>query len=218
MDHAATLLESLPQAQRLALAYAPRETRGRFAGLLALDARLGGIVGSSREPMLAQLRLAWWREQLAAGSSEAARGEPLIAALTCWGEDRKAMTALVDAWEGMTGEPPIAPTVFERLAEARAAIFGKIVKSPEPDSHVLRMARNWALADIAFRLTDPAEQSAALDLARQQDWSQARLPRNVRPLAMLHALATRNLASGLPVNTLRPMTALAMIRIGLLTG
>jgi hypothetical protein len=48
----------------IAMAYAPAAFRDGFAALLALDAQLGEIVQSAKEPMLARIRLAWWREQL----------------------------------------------------------------------------------------------------------------------------------------------------------
>jgi len=60
VDHE-ELLDSLGPLNRLALAYAPQSTRLPLLALLALDMRLAGIVRNSREPMLAQLRLAWWR-------------------------------------------------------------------------------------------------------------------------------------------------------------
>ena len=55
---ALSLLETLPLRQRLALAYGTGEGRLALLGLLALDQRLAGIVRNSREPSLAQLRLA----------------------------------------------------------------------------------------------------------------------------------------------------------------
>ena len=55
------LLDTLAPMHRLALAYAPAEARPAWAGLLALDARLAGVVRAAREPVLGQLRLAWWR-------------------------------------------------------------------------------------------------------------------------------------------------------------
>ena len=51
--------------RRLALAYAPRDRRGALAVLWALDERLGSIVAATREAMLGEIRLAWWRDALA---------------------------------------------------------------------------------------------------------------------------------------------------------
>jgi len=58
------LVASLPTASRLALAYAPAKARLQTLALFALDTRLAGLLRNSSEPMLAQLRLSWWRETL----------------------------------------------------------------------------------------------------------------------------------------------------------
>ena len=211
-----TILDSLPPAQRLALAYAKGEARGRLLGFLALDARLAGIVRNSREPMLAQLRLAWWREQLSGDLAAAPAGEPLLELLKGWHGDCNAFAPLVDGWEGLTGDAPLPLAAFETLADGRAGLFAAVGGDGAISEPAMRMARNWALADLGARLSHPEEREAVRALALRQDWSQAHLPRKLRPLAMLHGLAARNLAAGAPVHTLSAVSALAMIRIGLL--
>ena len=52
--------------RRLALAYARRADRAALALLWALDERLGAIVAATHEEMLGTIRLAWWRDALAA--------------------------------------------------------------------------------------------------------------------------------------------------------
>jgi phytoene synthase len=58
------LAATLPIERRLALAYAPGRARAATLGLFALDAALGNLVRAAREPLLGQMRLAWWREEL----------------------------------------------------------------------------------------------------------------------------------------------------------
>lgn len=213
MSHGEALLESLPPGRRLALAYAPAASRTPLLALLALDVRLAGIVRNSHEPMLAQLRLAWWREQLRQDGAGWPEGEPLLAALRSWNGGHGALVALVDAWEGMTGDAPLAPVVFEQLAQARAEGFAAL--APGAAGDVLRLGRNWALADLAARLSHPEEKAAALDLARAQDWRGAALPRAMRPLAVLHGLAARALRRGGNMDRIGPLDLLAALRIGL---
>jgi phytoene synthase len=88
---------SIPPLQRLALAYAPAKSRAPLIALFALDARLADIVRHAHEPMLAQLRLAWWREQLTGGSGGPASGDPLLALLREWlgSDDWPAAVAVV---------------------------------------------------------------------------------------------------------------------------
>lgn len=210
-----TVLDALQPAQRLALAYARGDCRERLLGFFALDARLAGILRNSHEPMLAQLRLAWWREQLSGEQAAAPRGEPLLELLECWRDDRALLAGLVDGWEGLIGDAPLPLSAFELLAQARAEVLAALDGTAvSPDA--VRMARNVALADLATRLSHPDEREAVTGHALRQDWAQARLPRALRPLAILHGLASRNLEAGLPVHTLGALSALAMIRIGLL--
>lgn len=206
------MIESLPPLQRLALAYATARSRGPLLALLALDARLAGIVRNSREPMLAQLRLAWWREQLGGENALANHSDPLLALLQTWPGSTGPLAALASGWEAMTGPAPLPTEAFLALAQARANAFAVLAGGPD----TLRMGRNWALADIAGHLGDPRERSAALALAREQDWRQARLPRALRPLAVLHGLAARAIRHDNPDAVFTPAGMLLAIRIGML--
>lgn len=212
----ADLALSLPMLQRLALSYGRKATRRALLAFLALDTRLAGIVRGSREPMLAQLRLAWWREQLASDPAGRPGGDPLIAALADWPDGGAGLVTLVDGWEAMTAPAPLPAGSFEALANARAGLFAAMAGDAEVRANALRLGRNWALADIAAHLGQEAEHRAALDLARAQDWCWAPLSPNLRPLAVLHGIAARNLTKGRPANHPTPGTLLAAIRMGLL--
>lgn len=209
------LSEQLPVRQRLALVYAPLQSRANIGALLVLDSRLAAIVRSAREPMLAQLRLAWWREQIASNPANRPQGEPLLAALSAWERRVDVLVTLVDAWEAMTGEAPLAPLVFERLAEARAGAFAAL-PPPSDQAETARAARNWASVDIAGKLSRADERSAAWALAKAHDWRPPRLPRSLRPLAVLHGLAARDLRRRGNADTLSPRDLIAAMRLGLL--
>ena len=210
-----SLLETLPPVQRLALSYAPRAGRESLLGLLALDARLAAIVRSAREPMLAQLRLTWWREQLSADASDWPRGDPLLAELRHWPGKHAALAALPEGWEALTGAAPLPPAAFEALAEARAAAFAELATGPAERAAAERMARNWALADIAGRLSHPAERDAAIALARAQDWRREPLSRRLRPLAVLHGIAKGLISGGSPSERISMSSFATAVRIGL---
>lgn len=187
----AALLATLPPEQRLALAYAPAAARAPWLALLALDARLAGIVRSSREPLLGQLRLAWWRDQLSTPAAARPAGEPVLALLGQWGGAAAGLTALVDGWEALLGEPPLAAPALERFAAGRAEAIAALAGQLGTDEPCKRAARLWALADLAARLSHPAERAAAMELASTEDRAGPRLPRALRPLTVLHALAAR---------------------------
>ena len=193
MTDSLSLVDLLGPAARLALAYAPARTRPLTLGLLALDQRLGDTIRSVREPVLAQIRLAWWREQLETPGGAADRGEPLLAALAPWGEQRAALARLTDGWEEMIGEAPLDPAALAACAAARAAPWAVLAQLLGHDPHeALRAGQGWALADLAPRLSHPDERAAVLDLAAAHDWRRPRLPRDLRPLLVLHGLARRS--------------------------
>jgi len=190
------LLATLPTLQRLALAYAPARARVPTLALLALDTRMASLLRNSREPMLAQLRLAWWRETLQRDASEWPVGEPILQALGSWQNGHGALTALVDGWEALTSAAPLPAVSFETMAEGRGAAFAAlagVVGTPTDVEGARALGKAWALADLSARLSHPAEQEAAHQL-RQADQSRyPSLSRAMRPLVVLHGLAQREL-------------------------
>ncbi|MEN9683991.1 MAG: hypothetical protein RLZZ427_1742 [Pseudomonadota bacterium] len=185
---------ALPPEHRLALAYAPRAGRTIFWGLFALDARLAGIVRSNREPLLAQLRMAWWRDRLDAPIAPDGGGEPLLALLHNWGEERAALTALIDGWEALLGAAPLDHAALAEFAAGRAAACAALSRQlghPEHADAAYRAGTNWAWADLAARVSHPDERAAAIAALGLADWGELALPRTLRPLAVLNALAHR---------------------------
>ena len=213
------ITRTLPMLQRLAFSYCPQAARGPTLGLLALDTRLASILRASREPMLAQLRLAWWREALAQPAGREPAGEPVLAALHGWDSQREALAGLASGWEAMTAPAPFPGEAIERLALARGRAFAGL-------AHVLglvpfagsaeRMGGDWALMDLAARLTHPDERGAARALAAVRGWDRARLPRALRPLAVLHALSVRAMRRGEDLDAPSPRAFATAARAGLL--
>lgn len=189
-----SLIEELPILHRLALSYAPSHARKPTLALLALDTRLAAILRAAREPMLAQLRLTWWREQLKADPSARPAGDPLLAALGAWDDRRDALVAVVDGWEGLTAPAPLPPEAMASLAEARGQAFGalaEMVGAAKVRAEAVGMGTDWGLADLAAHLGDPEERDRAQALVLARDWRRAGLPRAMRPLVVLHGLAAR---------------------------
>lgn len=206
---------SLPVMQRLALSYAPLPARLPWLALLGLDARLAGIVRSSREPMLAQVRLAWWRDLLAGPASAWPTGEPVLAALGAWHGRHGALASLAGAWGELAGEAPLDADVFRALAEARAealAALADLLGAGRFAQPAANMARAAALADLKGGVSHPQERAVLAALVEEQDWRAKRLPRVLRPLSVIHGIAARrrgDLAHG-------PLDLLTAMRLGLL--
>lgn len=214
MSGDAGLVEALPPLQRLALAYAPARARGPTLALLALDQRLAGIVRNSHEPSLAQLRLAWWREQLQVEPAAWPRGEPLLAALKSWGGRHAAAVELVDGWEYLTGAAPLPEADLLAFAQGRAEAFAVLADVLGADRvPVLRLARQWALADLAAHVAHPEERARAEHLLAAEG-KPPRVARALRPLAVLHGVAARGRDRRTPPARLAAL--LTALRLGLL--
>ena len=186
--------ESLPPLQRLALSYAPAAMREIWAAFLALDMRLAATVRQAREPILGQLRLAWWRDRLSEDPARWPQGEPLLALLAPWQDGASALLPLVNGWEYMLGEAPLTTEALSAMADGRAGAVAAIAAyagTASAGDAAARLARGWAFADLAAHLSHPEEKAAALRLMAAHDWSHAALPRAMRPLIVLQGVARR---------------------------
>jgi len=153
---------------RLAAAYAPAASRTAWVGFLALDERLGRVAQRGGEPMLAQLRLAWWRDRLGESPDRWPVGEPLLALLRAWHAELPALAALVDGWEATLADP--AEVNSSALADARIGAMlalGRLIGAPDPPDPIRAAASRWVTAGLGPRV---------------------RLSRAMRPLAILAEL------------------------------
>ena len=187
---------TLDPAVRLAVAYAPARLRPLHLAAFALDARLRAVVSGAREPVLAQLKLAWWRDRLNQAPAARPRGEPLLAALAVWPGDAAPLLALVDGWEAMLDRTDQA-----RAVAALAAARGELGAG---------LARAVSAADHA----EPARR--ALQAWTEAEWGvRIDLPRSLRPLAVLHGLARRGHGPGQSDRLAGLLALAAAVRIGM---
>ncbi len=173
----ASLIDTLPLPQRLALTYAPGKVRSETLALFALDARLGQALRQTNEPIMAQMRLAWWRDQLKLDPPARERSDELVCLLDIFDTQREALAALVDGWELLLTED-FAESAASAFASARAqALLGlaRIVEAPDSPEDILLAGQTWALADLAASLSDPSERAAARGIAPQEQ-AQAPVP------------------------------------------
>jgi len=184
-DLAATWLDPL---ERLAIAYAPRAVRPAWAGFLALDRRLADAAREGRDPLMIQLRLAWWRDRFAQPAAQWPSGEPLLALLLAWDDDRATLGALVDGWEARN----VGQDGGAELATARIAAVAALAR------------RSGVAAD------DTVRRAAAEWLGHAPAGPAPRLPRALRPLAILRGMALREGQGGSPVGN-----ALAAMRFAI---
>ena len=208
-------IATLPIERRLALAYAPGRSRVQWLGLLALDARLGGVVRAAHEPLLAQIKLAWWRDELAKPLAERRRGEPLLELLNAWGDNAGSLGALVDGWEVLLAGEDLTRADVVAFADARArACCGLAATVGVAADNAAIAAQRWALADLAAAIADPAQRAVVEGVIGEQQWPRIRLPRELRPLQVFYGLARRH---GGPVPLIGGvLTGMRAVRLGLL--
>lgn len=207
------ILEGLGEAERVALAYAPRALRPGYEGLFLLDAQLRRSVIGAREPMLAQIKLAWWREALASLEARAAAHPVLLHLAHLPGGGAAAMVPLVDGWEELgAGQRGFAAGV-DAAARGRGESLARLAGLPHADPPVLRAARCWTMAELARFAPDRAQADALIGAARALP--PAHLPRVLRPLAVLHGLARRATLRGGAELLGDRLSPLAALRLGI---
>lgn len=192
-------MEELDPELDLALSYAT-DGRGAAAALLALDRRLAAILRRTREPLVGQMRLTWWREALERLDTVPPPAEPVLAAIAAEvlpaGVRGADLAPIVDGWEALL-EEPFEAAAIERHAERGGALFSAIGCVIGVTADPVRLAgEGWALADLACHLTDPAARETAAAAARSRlDRSLAqRWSRRGRMLGGLAHLARLDLA------------------------
>lgn len=166
--------------------------------LLALDVRLGRVLIQMKEPMLAQIRLAWWRDMLGKPIAQRPTGDSLLAACAVWEGQEIALCSLVDGWEGLLAEAPLPDASIHKFVDGRVSCFGALtilLGIPTHRQHAEDAARRWAFADLAAGITDQKERAQILTLASLQPQTAAMqpLPRSLRSLTVLAGLAERSL-------------------------
>ncbi|SFR79039.1 squalene/phytoene synthase family protein [Sphingomonas jatrophae] len=187
----------------LALLHAPADARDDLAALFALDARMRQIVIGAREPMLAAIKLVWWRERIEA-LPEAPAGEPLLAALAeavRAGMPAEAVAGIVAGWEDVLAEDVTAGHAARGAALFRAAAAR--LGGPMPDGLEAGGAA-WALVDAARHGAETL--SAAQGQSRAPRW-----PGRLRALGMLARLAEQDAAGGRPAPQATPGRSARMI-------
>ena len=215
----AELIAQLPTVQRLALSYAPARARAKLLTLLTLDNRLADILrGRGEEPIMAQMKLAWWRDRLRDDPANWPKGEPLLARLAEWGKTSQQLAPLVDGWEVLLAEELDAAALDEyaagralawralHLEQGGAADLGQIEQA----------AREWALADLALHMGQGEEAERVRGTALALPWGAITLPRTLRPLLVLRGLAQRALHRGERELLDSPSAGLLALRLGLI--
>ena len=189
--------------------YAPIDMRPALFALHALDIELARVIATTTEPMIGEIRLAWWREALLKLDSRQVPAQPLLTAIAAHvlprGVSGRSLERLEDGFHQtlLGGEGAIM---------RGAALFAALATVLETDlAAATALGEVWALGEAVRAGAGTPDAPAIGD----------RLPPALRPLAGLAALARRDIERsrrGHPVEprgtTMRQAVLLRTVLIG----
>lgn len=184
----------------LALFYIPRPQRQPVSDLFALDAALGNVVRTTREPMVGRIRLAWWRERLEELDQGMVPAEPqleatarLIAASPLTGA---MLAGLAERWEPLLDPFPWSGETVGAIAARGSSLFAfAAAVLGGVDHKCAELAGSlWSLVDVAQHCSDAEARFLLVDVARARaaEFRGTAEP-SLRPLTMLGLLARRDI-------------------------
>ncbi|WP_332810551.1 squalene/phytoene synthase family protein [Sphingomonas sp.] len=196
----------LDTERQLALSYVPAARRGALATLWRLDSTLGGLLASGSQPMVTQIKLAWWREALEALDQAPPPAEPLLQAvargLLPAGLTGATLAEMTEGWEILLTAETVRQEDLTTYARQRGGLLFRcsavLLGHPSGDE-VECAGQAWALVDLARRSGAAEEAEQAMDAARLgiAGLFGRRWPAALRPLGMLAALARRDAGRGI---------------------
>lgn len=191
--------ERLPDELQLALAHTPSQFREPLRVAFELDQRLARIVAQTTEPMLGQMRLAWWRDMLAKPFEERPAGDAVLDGIGAhWAGREKALSDLVDGWEVLIVEETLNGGELKAFASGRAAPAVNLLEGNDEDENARiegAMGR-YAFADLSISLSDERERKLAIEYGLGRATPPVKLIRAAKGIGVLEALALRALKRG----------------------
>ena len=124
MDALENIVRTSDPDRYIAALFAPAEKRAHLFALYALNHELGHIAEAVREPMMAEIRLQWWRDALAEARAGKPRGHDVLQGMAkalgpiCAPED---MDAVVERWASHAIAHPRTADGARRVWQSRFA-------------------------------------------------------------------------------------------------
>ena len=179
--------DASPTALDLAVHYAPAGARAGVRALLDLDAALGAIVRTTREPVIGAMRLTWWFEALERLDGAPPPGQPILGGIAHdvlpRGVSGEMLAGMVDGWEVLLSPDVLTDEQLAEHAQARGGrLFGAMadVCGETERARAVLAGQGWALLDVANNVADAelATRARAMaatwaDAAGRGRWSRA---------------------------------------------
>ncbi|MGF1658483.1 MAG: squalene/phytoene synthase family protein [Rubrimonas sp.] len=211
LDPVADLVRRGDPDRFLSAMTAPEPGRSRLMALYAFNLELARAPFAVSEPMLARIRLQWWREALEEGRAGRPRrhevAEPLAAAIAEAGAPQEPFERLISAWERAVDAPPEGAALAGWLRDTGAPVLSLAARMLAPEgADALAEPAGFAFAAAAWARAapalgargwsvPPAKDAQALARAALAELAQARSGRGAAPKAATPAFAAGWLAA-----------------------
>ena len=187
----------------LALSYAPARHRPALHALFAVDRAMADVVRTTSEPMIGAIRLAWWRERLEELGMGPVPAEPRLQAvardLVPRGISGGDLAEIELGWARLFEPFPWSTTVADTVEARGRHLFAIGTRALGGQASDIG-GGVWALVDAARRCSDEPSRVMLVERARRaaSDVAGAKIPKGLRSLSILTAMALRDLWSGEP--------------------
>lgn len=178
--------------RRLALAYIPAAVRPAVEALWRLDVAFAAILATGTQPIISQLRFAWWREALERLDGAPPPAEPVLQALAAAVLPQVTgaeLAAMEEGWLMLLSDDALTADQLDLYAVKRGGLLFAYTARllGDADFPVVRAGEAWALADLV-RHSRRVDEVKTGSVTPKMKW-----PRRLRPLGMLAMLARRDL-------------------------
>ena len=188
--------------------------------MFTIDAALGDVVRSTSEPMVGQIRLAWWRERLEELDKGAVPAEPRLQAaldeLLPRGVSGHDLAALERGWVSLFDPFPWDIGTAEAIWFRGRLLFALAAELIDRTDDPIEGAGGlWVLVDAARHVSDAESREMLMSQARTfaRGLAGARFSARLRPISMLAQVAMRDVGNWPKVEPEgAPGRAFAMLR------
>jgi len=195
---------SLSPPQRLALSYLEPNKRQLLTLFLVFDSRLQDVYFKMSEVMIAQIRLAWWRDTIVSESKP--KSEPLVAmideTITLYPEINitKILLSLIDAWEiFIISEGDMKEDQLREYANNRGGLLfeaiAEVCKVNELSEDFAYLGEIWALSFLFQNDREVCEEAITLAFEKYKMVDLVKTSREIRALTILSYPIIRQLCS-----------------------